>query len=148
MTRIEYRPFKPGDAASIDSWRLPPDSRASLDGNLAVVMDTTFTFVADGQVVGVGGLVLGRRGSAEAWNVFSDWALARYVGIPFAVRRLLDDRQASMRLYRVWATGNVDEWDRLSRWFRFLGFEYEGRMQKWGPDGQDQHFFVRLREWA
>ena len=67
-------------------------------------------------------------------------AAARPLGLTKAVKGWLDSQKAYRRIQ---ANVKADD-ERAVRWIRLLGFENEGLMRAFGPDGADFRRFVRL----
>ena len=99
-----------------------------------------FTGVADGVVIGCAGVVTHWEGVGEAWAFISTAAAAHPLGITKAVKGWLDAQKAYRRIQ---ANVKADD-ERAVRWIRLLGFENEGLMRAFGPDGTDFRRFVRL----
>lgn len=148
MTSVTWRDYEPGDEYHVSCWRLPKVGTHdwyNFQKNLRSNRGFTFTFVdAKGRILGLAGMNFHCRGNAEVWSALNDDDLGM-PGLAKAVRTLLQWGQRHFGIPRMWATGNPEEFDTLSRWFKFLGMEYEGLVDAWGPDGKDQHFFARIQ---
>lgn len=102
----------------------------------------SFTGLIDGRVVVCAGLCPLWAGNVRAWAVIAgDIGGVGMVALTRAVRRGLDVCQA--RRIEV----EVDsEFKQAHRWVEMLGgFEWEGRMRKYTPDGRDCDRYARVR---
>lgn len=93
----------------------------------------------DGQVLAIAGLAPQWENRACAWALISDAAGDHFLTIHKAVKRFL-----TMSEYRrIEATVDVG-FTEGERWMNLLGFEYEGLMRAYRPDGQDMLMFARV----
>lgn len=146
MTRAV--PYIQHSIHNVDSWRLralQPSELSSLAENLnGPLRPTSYTIVVDNTTVAVAGMIPNRLGTWEAWSVIDDLALDR-PSVPRCVRANLWDFVENHSAYRVFATCPPKEYEKLSRWFRFLGLDHEGIVKAFGPNGADQHIFAWVR---
>ena len=151
MTMFTWRNYKPGDERYFNCRLLPKrgtDEWNTFVKNCETRNATTFALIdEDGTVRGVAGLVQWLPGNCEAWSAVNDDTL-RLKDMPKAVRELLDYLQETLRIPRVWAVADPDEIDVLDGWLIYQGFEFEALIRRWGPAGNDQYFYARVREWA
>jgi hypothetical protein len=98
----------------------------------------------DGSILCITGFTILWPGVAEGWGFFSSQVFKR-------PREVLG-------LYRRWIRAVMDSWElhRLQilvhcalyggdRWAQAMGFECEGRMRRWGPDGKDYFRYALVR---
>ena len=100
-----------------------------------------YSAVVDGVVIACAGLIPQWPGRAVAWALISGSAGSQFVGVHRAVRRALDVHQ-----FRRIETGVTSEFDAGHRWVRMLGFEREGRMRAYTPDGRDCDLYALVRK--
>jgi hypothetical protein len=94
----------------------------------------------DGEILGIGGLIVQWENRATAWALVSAGAGKRFVRIHAAVERFLD--VAPFR--RIEASVDVGFIEGM-RWMEMLGFEYEGLMVAYRPDGADMLLYARIK---
>lgn len=103
--------------------------------------DQTFTGLADGRVVAVGGIADLCPGRAMMWSYMGLTAGKHMVSITKVARRLID----TVTVARLEADVDVD-FAPGHRWLKMLGFELETpRMRKYRPDGGDMAKYVRIK---
>lgn len=99
---------------------------------------------AEGHLVAAGGVHFYWPGVGEAWT-FMTSSLHKYrFSVHKHVYRLLNDIINRHKLYRVQAVINASHQAALD-WIEALGFEKEGLMKKYGPDGQDYYMYGRVK---
>lgn len=95
--------------------------------------------------MGAGGFWLTFPGMARAWASISvdcdRWAL---LAATRQVRRAIDRAFLRLSLRRMETTVRVD-FRPGHRWAKALGFEYEGVMRRYGPDGTDHALYGQVR---
>jgi hypothetical protein len=104
-----------------------------------------FAAFVDGELVGMGGLVPYWHGHAEAWLAVRRSIGARQLVPALRVgRQWLDGRQALPAFRRLQAYIRCSEpW--CESFARAMGFELEGVLRAWGPDGSDHALYGRVR---
>lgn len=139
------RPWAPGDTERIE---LQPAQRymtrfidASTDLSHLADQGLAWTAEEDGRIIAIGGLIEEWAGRATAWTLISEHAGCRMPAIHRAVKRFLD--AAPYR--RIEAHVDVGFAEGV-RWMRMLGFEMEGYMRAFRPDGEDMLLFARVRD--
>lgn len=90
-------------------------------------------------VLACAGIVIEPFGSGTLWSFVSDEAGRHFVRLDRCVRRML----SIPRLRRIDATTEVG-FAQGCRWLEMLGFENEGVMRKYGPDGADHYRYARV----
>jgi len=99
-----------------------------------------FTGIHEGRVLGCAGLVKQWENRAIAWSLLSSDIGNEFVRIHKAVYRFLELTDFD----RVEA--HVDaNFDQGHRWIRMLGFEKEGYMKRFNPNGGDAVLYARLK---
>lgn len=96
----------------------------------------------DGQVYAAWGLAPVWDGVAEGWMIPSKIIDSRKVSVSRAIRQQLERDIVRLKLHRVQAAVRKDFTD-AHRFIQFLGFESEGMMHKFGPDGSDYERYAR-----
>lgn len=85
------------------------------------------------------GLIHQWPGRALAWALIAAEAGRHMIGIHKAVRRALD-----VHAFRRVETAVAADFDQGHRWAVMLGFEREGRMRAYTPDGGDCDLYARV----
>ena len=113
---------------------------------LAMVKESclsAYTAMLESKVFMIGGVYGLWKGVGEAWFVMSSMAYEK----PFAVAKhsslLLDHVQEENDLKRIQASVHTND-KQAVRYVEWLGFENEGLMKKYGPDGSDYYRFARV----
>ena len=112
------------------------DVVAGEDGN-------AHSIIQDGHLVLSAGVWQLWPGVGEAWLLPSARLLSRPRGPVRIVRRFLDEIAKREGYTRVQATTHAD-FDRGERFLEWLGFEREGVLRKFGPDGSDHKIYSRI----
>lgn len=99
-----------------------------------------FTGVEDKEVIGCAGVIRQWDNRAIAWALLSAHCGKNFPRIHKAVSRFLD----STEFRRIEAFVDVD-FEQGHRWVNMLGFEREGYMRAFNPDGRDAVLYARIR---
>ena len=102
-----------------------------------------FTGLIDGYVIASAGIKPLWPGVGEAWIVASDNMPKKKLSVIKLIRENFDSMIQENNLVRVQASVRSD-WLEAKRFAEFLGFEHEGIMRKYGPDGQDYLRMARI----
>ena len=100
----------------------------------------------DGKVEACLGLMMLWDGNADVWTVTSKKVQNSPVAFHRTVLRLLNSYQDGLKLRRI-SAGTPSNFVDGCKWLETLGFVKEGKMIKYGPDGQDWWLYARLKEW-
>jgi len=138
------RRWKLGDT---DKIKLQPAQQymhgwAMLEADLTDLSEAGLAWTAehDGRVLAIAGIAPQWENRALAWALISDEAGSHFKTIHRAVSRFLDVCE-----YRR-VEANVDVgFEAGDRWMKLLGFEYEGRLKAFRPDGADMLMYARIR---
>lgn len=138
------RPWVKGDTESISIQQ----AQSYMYGAPEIVADLTslsevgmaWTFDEGGEILGVAAVASQWDNRAMALVLLSQNAGKRFHSIHRAVYRFLD----VCGVRRVEATVDVG-FDAGDRWMKMLGFEYEGLMRAYRPDGADMKLYARIR---
>tara|TARA_R110001632_G_scaffold5260_1_gene21444 strand:+ start:102 stop:542 length:441 start_codon:yes stop_codon:yes gene_type:complete len=102
-----------------------------------------FTGLIDGYVIASAGIKPLWPGVGEAWIVASDNMPKKKLSVIKLIRENFDRMIQDNNFVRVQAGVRYD-WPEAKRFAEFLGFEHEGIMKKYGPDGQDYYRMARV----
>lgn len=138
--RVE--PFR---AAHLDAFALQP-VQAGLrpfleEGHMLELAERSFAFTGfqDGAPVGCAGLVEMWPGRDAAWSLLSDCGPRAFLNVHRTVQRFLDAR-ATRRTEMSVDVGHTEG----QRWAELLGFQKEGYMRSYTPDGRDAFLYARV----
>ncbi|MDD2657194.1 MAG: hypothetical protein PHD04_00850 [Candidatus Pacebacteria bacterium] len=95
-----------------------------------------YTLMVDGCPVACGGLVLQGWGRSEAWVLLSKSFKPYKVAIHRMVKTGLENAFLTKIVSRIQATIDAGCPEHIE-WIEALGFEFEGRLRRFGPFGQD-----------
>jgi len=82
-------------------------------------------------------------GVFQVWSVMDDHINELPVAFARCVKKVLNRYIIDLNLHRVQVDVRCG-FPKAIKWVNFLGFKYEGIMQKYGPEGADYYRFVRL----
>ena len=143
---IEIAPFEPGHLAAIaPAWPFARDGGGDLLRRAALAAEAgpAWTALVGGEPAACAGVAPLWPGVAEAWS-FAGAAIGREaLAFHRAVARGLADAERDLRLHRVQAACRADH-VRGRRWLALLGFEEEGLMRRYGPEGRCFVRFARV----
>lgn len=140
------RPFRPSDIAVLQIQQAQSYMRqylSDIDARVLDIKDLAWTGEENGHVIACAGVIPQWPGRAIAWALMSPMAGKCFRRIHRSVSAFLD-YNIRERFHRIEATVDVD-FDRAHKWMRMLGFEREGVMKKYRPDGMDQVLYARVR---
>lgn len=102
-----------------------------------------YTLISDGVPVACAGLSLMEWEKAEAWALFSGDFQKHKLNIYRTIKLGLNAAFHDKKLVRIQAT--IDpRWTVNVKWIESLGFQYEGRLRKWGPDHGDHLLYSKV----
>lgn len=96
----------------------------------------------NGEIYAAWGLAPVWDGVAEGWMVPSKLIDSRKISVARAIRRQLERDIVRLKLRRVQAAVRKD-FNEAHQFIKFLGFESEGIMHRFGPDGADYERYAR-----
>ncbi len=144
---ISVRPYKQGDAfwinpmkdvfAPVDYLRSHTDKLAIFPGSFA------HTVILDYKIIAIVGITIIWPGVAEVWSLLSEDIKKIPSYFHRGILKGLNFYQQNLKIKRYQASVKKDYLDGL-RWIKALGFEYEGEMKSFGPDGSDFFLFGRV----
>jgi hypothetical protein len=95
----------------------------------------------DDAVIAIAGVALAWPEREVAWSLLSNCGPRRFATIHRAAKRFLESR----RTRRIEMTVDAAH-DSAGRWARLLGFQEEGLMHAYTPDGRDAILYARVRD--
>ncbi len=96
----------------------------------------SYTFMHDGRIVAIGGVVPLTKKTGYAFSLFSVHADKAHVATARAVSRMFHRLVEDLGLHRV-TTYNLVEAERHHKWCEWLGFVREGVVPKFDDEGKD-----------
>jgi RimJ/RimL family protein N-acetyltransferase len=137
------RPWQLGDT---DKLKLQPAQEYMsgwniLSADLTDLSEAGLAWTAehDGVILGIAGLAPQWENRASAWALISDAAGPHFRKFHGAVSRFL----VMSNYRRIEATVDVG-FEAGHRWMKMLGFEHEGLLRAYRPDGADMHLYARV----
>lgn len=134
--------FKPAHLARV----VPQPAQGSVAGRLGreiadslALEGLAFSATLNGRIIGCAGIVPLWPGVGHAWAVLSDAVLAYPVALTRTADREMTRIECRLGLRRVQATVAEDH-VAGRRWLAWLGFEVEGLMRNYGPDGTGDYW--------
>lgn len=140
---IDIVPF---ETTHLDSLRLQPAQERFLfyfDFEYADFLKTagpSFSAVKDGQVLACAGLIKQWENRAIAWSLLNGNLGVEFIKVHRAVDRFL--KLSEFNRIEAYVDANFGQGH---RWIKRLGFECEGTMKQFNPDGSDACLYARLR---
>jgi hypothetical protein len=134
-------------AEHVAGFRLQP-KQSSLAGNLSdpayvqslVESGNAYTALVDGRAVAFGGCLEMWQDRAYAWMIIGEDAGPHFFTIVRAVAGFL--KGAPWRRIEAAVASDFRAGHRL---IKMLGFEFEGRMRSYSPDGADHDLYARVK---
>lgn len=103
-----------------------------------------YTVTVDGIPVACAGVALQEWHKAEAWAIFSSDFKAHKLFIYRFIKAGITESFREHKLVRLQST--IDpQFPENIKWIETLGFEYEGRLRNYGPQGQDYLMYSRIK---
>ena len=142
---IEIRQLQDGDMEYV---RANPLEGAVKDyPDMPIDPKTSYTALWDGKIVGVGGIAMMWKGVGELWLILtkdSNRAGAHGLVAFDAIRKKIDEIIEENNIIRAQAIARLD-FPKAIDMLTWLGFENEGRLRKYTPDGCDVYRFARIK---
>ncbi len=134
-------PFNSSLINSIETdFDFPDSMRAAFDNGQQVI---GYAIMGDKDVVAVGGIHEMWAGVGEGWVVLSKHAPKWKLSLARYAKTLFSSILATTSLHRVQASIHMGDPEAI-RFARWMGFEDEGIMYKFGPDGSDYYRMARV----
>lgn len=125
-------------------FNLPPAVRRLASGPFELDERTQgIALEVDGRVLAIGGITRMHEGVGEVWGLLAPAIHAHPIFLHKAGRRLVAAGHTYRRLQATAAARDL----RACRWLARLGFEREGLMRAFGPDGADHVRYARVASW-
>ena len=93
-----------------------------------------YTAMHDGRILVIGGIIRQSQKTGYAFTLFSRHAEIYPVAAARLVKRMFDQMRQSMGLHRI-TTFNLEDQDMHHRWVEWLGFRFEGVIEKYDDEG-------------
>jgi hypothetical protein len=143
---IEIREFQPSDAFAIEL--RPEDTKRALyrdrkGWNDIVENSIAYTLLYNDEILCCGGVCIFREHFGEAWILCSCKVEKHSLVAIRATKMIIENIISTYGIYRVQASIRCD-WKRARRFIEFLGFQKEGIMRRYGPDGKDYILYARI----
>ena len=103
----------------------------------------SFSLLTNGTLIASGGLFKIWDGMAEAWFIPSELIKPHRRQVVKQLRDHIDQLSVENDYRRLQATSRSD-FSAGQRFLEFLGFEREGLLRKYGPDGADHYLYARV----
>jgi RimJ/RimL family protein N-acetyltransferase len=121
-------------------YEFPPEARAMFNNHHAIKGYSLFN---DDLIMAAAGVHILWGGVAEGWIVMSKHGYSTPKTVARYTDRLFDGIMADNELWRIQASVSASDTKAL-RFASWLGFEDEGLMKKYGPDGSDYRRVARF----
>lgn len=109
------------------------------------VKDQSFTLKINGEAVACGGILPMWHGVGEGWVLASHKIHGHTISIPRIIYDILDELMDKHGYWRIQGA-TLANWKQGLRFARFLGFEKEGLMKRYGPGGEDYVRHARVKD--
>lgn len=133
------RGWKKGDLEKIQLQPSQEYMKQLIDYNVDLT-DQAFTFEVDNEIIAIGGLNVIWEGRAELWSLISKYAGRYLFRVISIAQTLIQDSGCK----RIEATVDVG-FESGVRFIKLLGFNMEGYLQSYRPDGKDVLLFTRIQ---
>ena len=133
---IEFREFEKETMG-----KLMDDIRAKVDAN-----GPAYTGFVDGKVAGFAGVILMWPGVGEGWILGSDLLAENKLWFVRNVKRYMTKIMNTHQIHRLQTTVTHGHTN-LIRLVEFLGMEFDGRLNIYGPHGEDHLMYARRTSW-
>ena len=138
------RPWEKGDTVRVDLQEgqkyIPSLIDMNADLSELSAIGHVFTFQEDDTILGVIGVEPMWSGRANTWALLSKFCGKHFISIHKIGAMIIDD----LGYRRYEATVDID-FKAGHRWVKMLGFEPEGYMKAYRPDGEDMVLYARVK---
>ncbi len=129
----------PGDPYDADMRSLLTDCAETRE----MLKQDTRTWEEDGRIIAIVGIAHQWRGVGTVWTLLTAESRERGVVLTRGMLRFLGMLHGERHYTRIQAT--VEHGDEAARdWIMQLGFEYEGTMFAYSPDGKTHDMYARV----
>ena len=145
MIMVDYKPEHIESILDGDMSKMARKSFGMAEdiANGLVAPGLAFSGLIDGYVIASAGIKPLWNGVGEGWIVASDKMPNKKLSVINLIKENFDNMIHDNGFVRVQAGVRFD-WPEAKRFAEFLGFEHEGIMRKYGPDGQDYYRMARV----
>lgn len=147
-SKVRAIPYKPGHLDCIEAKEVfeSEEAIATRIAQISPLPGVHIETILFGRIpVAIMGLNHMRDGVAEVWTVISERAKEHPMSFHRAVLGRLHAYEKKMKLVRMSMTVRED-FEEGIRWAELLGFEREGLMKRFGPNGQNHFLYARTNE--
>lgn len=138
---LNFRPFETSDVMNIElDYEFSGESRMGLASHNNIV---GYTLEQGNEILAVGGVHIMWFGVGEAWLLVSPKALEKPVALARYSKQLLNAIVGKTDIRRIQASVHCDD-ERAFQFANWLGFDYEGKMRKYGVEGDDYYRLARV----
>lgn len=138
---LKFKKFEKEDLNNIETnFHFPESSKAAMMKESCL---SAYTAMQESRVFMIGGVYGLWDKVGEAWFMMSKYAYDMPISAAKYSSLLLDHVQEENDLQRIQASVHADDKQAI-RYVEWLGFENEGLMKKFGPDGSDYYRFARV----
>lgn len=92
-----------------------------------------------GRIILCGGIAVKAPARGECWALLSEHASHHMVWLHYAVKRFI-----SMQPWKRLEATVEDGFEQGCRWVQLLGFEFEGKMRCYGPNGETHVRYAKV----
>ena len=139
---IEIRPLERGDIEKVKS---DPLEKAVKDyPDLIAPSDYCHTALWDGEVVGVGGVIIYWEGVGEVWILLSPKIRKFPIQMVRCIRKMYEKHSTDRSFRRLQCVVSID-FPQGQKMVESLGFEKEGLLRKYLPEGTDAWMYSIIR---
>ncbi len=143
---IDIRPYMQGDALLVEPLPIfSPIEFIQVRLDIFAMNPNSFsrTITVDGRPIGIIGMTFNWQGMADVWALLSEEVLKYPFFLHKKAKYYLDLYQKIMNVHRYEANIRCG-FEAGFRWAERLGFQAEGLMRKWGPEGHDYMKYGRV----
>ena len=138
---LRFKKFEKQDLDKIETnFHFPESSKAAMMKESCL---SAYTAMQENRVFMICGVYRLWDKVGEAWFMMSKYAYDMPISAAKYSSLLLDHVQEDNNLQRIQASVHADDKQAI-RYVEWLGFENEGLMKKFGPDGSDYYRFARV----
>lgn len=142
---INIRPFISGDTVTLElrDVFLYPNAKELTEDAFEKGHSYAYTLLKGDKIIAVFGLTMIRSDLAEVWSLLSDDIECCSIQFARICKRYLDYHIKQLDVVRAHAVIRSD-YDRGFKFLKFLGFEREGTLKKFGLEGADMDMWARV----
>ena len=103
-----------------------------------------YTLEHEGKIIGSAGFISPWPGVANGWGFFSELIYKYPLTLHKTMKRMIPIIEAKHGIVRLQADC-LKGFDKAVKWLERLGFEQEGEMRNYGPNGETMIRFARIK---